>query len=1089
MAIADTTKKASKKSEYSAEHIQVLEGLEPVRKRPGMYIGSTDVTGLHESLREIIDNAVDEALAGHATNVWILLNKDASATVCDDGRGIPVDIMPQYKKSALEIVMTKLHAGGKFGGSAYKISGGLHGVGSSVVNALSQWMWVEVKRVGKIYKQSYKRGIPTTKLEEVKDSEVTIPNQFVTPKTGTTVTFLPDKEIFQTIEFDFDTIKKAIRERAYLIPNLYFHLIDLRGEEVKEVNYYFEGGIKSLVEKINENKNAIHKAILINKLEGDVEVEVALQYTDVYTENVESYVNVINTVNGGTHLTGFRMALTRAINDYGKKIGSFKDDDGIVGDDTREGLTAVVFIKMPQDRIQFEGQTKGKLGNSEIQPLVQQIVKEGLATHFEENPQDGRRILEKVYLAATARLAAKAAKEAILRKGALEGSSLPGKLADCQEKDPAVSELYLVEGDSAGGCFSADTKISLADGRNVSFEALVKEQTQGKKNFCYTIKKDGSVGIEEIKNVRVTKKSTKVIKVILDNGEEIVCTPDHKFMLRDGSYKNAVHLTSQDSLMPLYKQYSRIGKRITIEGYELVFDVNQNRWIFTHLLADQYNIDHNAYTKEGMFHRHHKDFNKLNNNPTNILRLTKEEHLAHHARMAEHTILRPDVIEKVRQLHKTKEFRDKIRKAMTKPKMRKLLSERAKKQWENEAYKKYMSQNFLEFYNSNEEYRVASHQRLLTAQKNYWNKKENRNKQSKKTRLFFQNNPTRKQMLSELSKTQWKDSNLRKWRSETTKKQWTDEFRKKRLDAYNKTYLQKALKTLRTLYDQTGAINESEYNTVRQKTRDKTLIKFSTICDRFFEGNQQKLTEAVYNYNHKIVQIIPVSERIDVYDLEVPETHNFALAAGIFVHNSAKQGRDRKFQAILPLKGKILNTERARLDKMIEHEEVKNLIIALGAGIGETINFDKLRYHRIIIMTDANVDGQHIETLILTFFFRHQPDIIKQGYLYIAQPPLYKLSRGKDTRYVYSDGEKDVALKEMKAGNMNVSIQRYKGLGEMNPEQLWDTTMNPKNRILKQVAIDDAEEADATFTMLMGDEVPPRKHFIQSNATQANLDI
>ena len=427
------------------------------------------------------------------------------------------------------------------------------------------------------------------------------------------------------------------------------------GQE-REVNYYFEGGIISLVEKLNENKGPLHEAIFIQKQEGDVVVETSLQYNNGYVENVQSYVNVINTVNGGTHLTGFRMALTRAINDYGKKIGSFKDEgDCITGDDTKEGLSAVVFLKMPQDRIQFEGQTKGKLGNAEIQPVVQTIVKEGLSTFFEENPGEARKILEKVYLAAKARLAAKAAKEAILRKGALEGSSLPGKLADCQEKDPSVSELYLVEGDSAAG--------------------------------------------------------------------------------------------------------------------------------------------------------------------------------------------------------------------------------------------------------------------------------------------------------------------------------------------------------------------------------------------------------------------------------------------------TAKGGRDRKFQAILPIGGKILNTERARLDKIIEHDELKNVIIALGMGIGETVKFEKLRYHRVIIMTDADVDGEHIETLLLTFFYRHLPQIISAGYLYIAQPPLYKLSRGKDTRYAYSDEEKEKVLSEMKTNNAIINVQRYKGLGEMNKDQLWDTTMNPANRVLKQVTVADAEETDGVFTMLMGDEVPPRKQFIQSNATQANLDI
>ncbi len=642
-------------SDYSAQQIQILEGLEPVRKRPGMYIGSTDVYGLHEALREIIDNSVDEALAGFAKNVWITLNADGSATISDDGRGIPIDIHPVHKKSALELVMTQLHAGGKFGGSAYKISGGLHGVGASVVNALSDWVWVEVRRNGKIYRQRYERGIAKTSVEIVKDTLVTIP-AVKKMQSGTTTTFFPDGSIFPVIEFDFDFIKRMIRERAYLVPKLYFHLVDRRNEEIKEVNFYFEGGIVSLVEKLNDNKEILHQPIYINKSDGDVQVEVALQYNNTYTENVESYVNVINTVNGGTHLTGFRMALTRAINDYGKKTGIIKaDSDSFVGDDTKEGLTAVVFIKMPQDAIQFEGQTKGKLGNSEIQSVVNTIVKEAITTHFEENPGDGKKILEKISLAAKARLAAKAAKEAVIRKGALEGSTLPGKLADCQEKNPAISELYLVEGDSAGG--------------------------------------------------------------------------------------------------------------------------------------------------------------------------------------------------------------------------------------------------------------------------------------------------------------------------------------------------------------------------------------------------------------------------------------------------SAKQGRDRKFQAILPLRGKILNTERARLDKMIEHEEIKNLIIALGSGIGDTTNMEKLRYHRVIIMTDADVDGEHIETLILTFFYRHLPDIVRNGYLYVAMPPLFKLQRGKEIRYAYNEEEREKYNKELQSGNANISIQRYKGLGEMNPEQLWETTMNPANRLLKQVSIGDAEEADAVFTMLMGDEVPPRKHFIQTNAINATLDI
>lgn len=649
----------AKANEYTAQNIQVLEGLEPVRKRPAMYIGSTDVIGLHESLREVIDNAVDESLAGFAKNAWVILNKDGSATVIDDGRGIPVDIVPGYKKSGLEMVMTKLHAGGKFGGGAYKVSGGLHGVGASVVNALSTKMWVEVRRSGKLYRQEYSKGIPTTKLLELNFSDSYLNELFPEKrvlglKSGTTATFYPDGSIFQTVDFERNTALRLLRERAFLVSKIYFHLYDYREEKVKETHMYYEGGVLSLVKKLNENKIPIHQPFYFSKEVNDVLVEASLQYNDGISENVESFVNVINTVNGGTHVTGFRTALTRAINDYGRKIGQIKEnDEAITGEDTSEGLTAVVSIRMEQNNIQFQGQTKGKLGNTEIQPLVYSVVKEGLDRFFEENPQDGKSVVAKGQLAVRARLAARAAKDAILRKGAFEGGSLPGKLADCQEKNPAVSELYIVEGDSAGG--------------------------------------------------------------------------------------------------------------------------------------------------------------------------------------------------------------------------------------------------------------------------------------------------------------------------------------------------------------------------------------------------------------------------------------------------SAKQGRDRKFQAILPLGGKILNTERARLDKIVEFESLKDMIIALGMGIGETTNLEKLRYHRIIIMTDADVDGEHIETLLLTFFYRHMKSIIENGYLYVAKPPLYKLSHGKEEHYVYSDDEKDVITKE--GAGKNYSIQRYKGLGEMNPEQLWETTMNPANRILKKVNISDAEDSDMVFTMLMGEEVPPRKHFIQENAKLANLDI
>lgn len=628
--------------EYTAKQIKILDGLEAVRRRPGMYIGSTDVKGLHHLVTEIIDNSIDESLAGWAKNIWVTIRKDGAARIEDDGRGIPVDKHPSGL-SALEVAMTKLHAGAKFDTKTYKVSGGLHGVGASVVNALSEWLEVEVHRNGKAYRQKYQRGKPLIPVEEIGKAQ----------GTGTITTFLPDKKIFGDINFNYQIIEDLIRERAYLIPGLKFHLFDERTG--KEAHFYFEGGIRSLVNYLNRQKKVLHSPIYIKGEADGVSIEVALQYNDGYNENIQSFVNVINTKDGGTHLTGFKIALTRAINDYAKRIGALKNSDGFTGDDAKEGLTAVVAVKLSTDKIQFESQTKAKLNNPEVQGLVATFVKDGLDTYFEEHPSEARRIVEKVALAAKARLAARAAKEAVIRKGELVGMTLPGKLADCQEKNPALSELFIVEGDSAGG--------------------------------------------------------------------------------------------------------------------------------------------------------------------------------------------------------------------------------------------------------------------------------------------------------------------------------------------------------------------------------------------------------------------------------------------------SAKQGRDRRFQAILPLGGKILNTERAQLDKIINFEELKDLIIALGIGIGETLNPKKLRYHRIIIMTDADVDGEHIATLLLTFFYRHLRPIIDGGYLYIALPPLYKIQAGKEVFYAYSEEEKENIVKSQKLKVKNLTIQRYKGLGEMNPEQLWETTMNPEKRILKKVTVEDAQKADQVFSMLMGEEIAPRKKYIQAHAKLATLDV
>lgn len=1076
--------KNSRPEKYDASQIQVLEGLEPVRKRPGMYIGSTDSRGMHECLREIIDNSVDESFAGTATEVWVQIHTDGSAEVRDNGRGIPTD-MHKSGVSALELTMTKLHAGGKFGGGAYKVSGGLHGVGASVVNALSSYFRVCVIRDKKVFYQEYHRGVPVKPVGEATDAQlkewgIDAKGQ----KSGTITRFLPDTEIFGDLVYEKAKIKNLLRDRAYLVAKLGFNFKDHRDND--ESSYYFEGGIKSLVAHSNRGKVILSNVIHVGKDDGNINADVAIQYVDGFNENVKGFVNGIYTTDGGTHVTGFRTALTRSITDYVKKQGG-KDEIILTGDDLKEGLTAVVYVKMPSESLQFESQTKAKLNNPEVQGFVATAVKEGLDTYFEEHPQDAKRIIEKVTLAAKARLAARAAKDAVLRKGALDGASLPGKLADCQSKDPSLSEIYIVEGDSAGGCFSGETEVALADGRNLSFIDLIKEHNAGKTNYCYTIKKDGTIGLEKIIHPRITKKDANVIKVTLDNNEQIICTPDHLFMLRDGTFKKAIELTDDVSLMPLNKQVSKLGKRITIEGYELVFDPSLHRWIFTHMLSDKYNLENKIYDEFEKPHRHHIDFNKKNNNPDNIRLLSKDEHLKLHSEHVRMTIQRPDVLEKLAKLRKTKEYRQKVSNSMSTPAMKKLLSKRAKSQWKNPEYKEFMVKKYMEFYNSNPDYRKQNSKQLDEAQKIYWSDAINRSAQAGKVMNFFKNNPEFREVYRKNSIKQWQNEDLLKWRADETKKQWTEEFRMKRKESYNKTYLDKALYELHTIYANKGEIDKDEYQNVRIKTNNKTLLKYETIASRFFDNNEAKFKEAIVNYNHRIKKIEILNEKVDVYDIEVPNTHNFALASGVFVHNSAKQGRDRKFQAILPLKGKILNTERARLDTIVKFEGVKNLIIALGVGIGEAINYDKIRYHRVIIMTDADVDGEHIKTLLLTFFYRHMPEIITRGYLYIALPPLYKITIGKESKYVFNDEEKDELMKTI--GDKKYSISRYKGLGEMDAQQLWETTMDPATRTLKQVTIDSMEEASNMFEMLMGEEVPPRKKFIQTHAKMATLDI
>ncbi|WP_438822868.1 DNA topoisomerase (ATP-hydrolyzing) subunit B [Nostoc favosum] len=1056
-----------------------------------MYIGTTGPRGLHHLVYEVVDNSIDEALAGHCTHIEVDINADGSVTVTDDGRGIPVDTHSRTGKSALETVMTVLHAGGKFGGGGYKVSGGLHGVGISVVNALSEVVEVTVWRDKKVHIQRYERGIPVSELQVKPYKEA---------RTGTSVTFKPDTQIFTTsIEFDYITLSGRLRELAYLNAGVKITFTDhrlelLKSDTPKVESYNYKGGIKEYIAYMNREKQPLHEEIIYVQGErNNVQVEVSLQWcTDAYTDNVLGFANNIRTVDGGTHLEGLKAVLTRTLNAIARKRNKIKENEpNLSGEHVREGLTAVISVKVPDP--EFEGQTKTKLGNTEVRGIVDSLVGEVLTEYLEFHPAIADSILDKAIQAFKAAEAARHARELVRRKSVLESSPLPGKLADCSSRDPSESEIFIVEGDSAGGCYIGSTLVALADGRNLSLEEIVTEQAMGKEHFCYTIRESGNIGIERIINARMTKANAEVIKITLDNGETLICTPDHLHMLRDGSYKAAELLTPEDSLMPLHRQISQKNEGGTgLIGYEMVWNPLNDKWIYTHLLADFYNLEHGVYKSSDGSDRHHVDFNKLNNNPTNIKRMYREVHLNLHRQHLKKTLHRPDVIEKSRQIHQSQEFRAKMSQRMQQPQTRQILSQQAKMQWASTAYKAYMTGKWREFYDNNETYRQQNREHLNQAQQNYWNDETNCLAQAQRVSNYFANNPEARETHSLIAKQQWQDEALLAWRREKTQEQWTPEFRTKRHAALQRTYYRKTIAALKQIEIEQGALELDAYQAYRLQTRDKSLLKFDTFCKRYFEDNQALACEAVANYNHRVVSIERLEEKVDVYDIEVPHTHNFALASGVFVHNSAKQGRDRRTQAILPLRGKILNIEKTDDAKIYKNNEVQALITALGLGVkGDEFDSTQLRYHRIVIMTDADVDGAHIRTLLLTFFYRYQRALIEQGFIYIACPPLYKVERGRNHEYCYSDREKNQAIAKFPA-NANYTIQRFKGLGEMMPQQLWDTTMNPETRKMKQVEIEDAAEADRIFTILMGDRVAPRREFIETYGSKLNftdLDI
>jgi len=1137
--------------QQTGQDIRALEGLEAVRLRPGMYIGGTDVHALHHLVYEVVDNAIDEAMAGRCDFIQVTIHADSSITVSDNGGGIPVEKHWQKGISTLELVMTSLHAGGKFGGGAYKVSGGLHGVGVKAVNAVSEWLIAEVHRDGYIWQQRYIRGVPQGEVQAIEPLPKDAP-------TGTHITFYPDALIFEGVRRDFDfnfkTLADRFREMAYVTRGVTIRLVDEREKPLpREMTFYFEGGLRSFVRYLNRHREAIHEVVsgmgehkftmLVEgrEVEATMEVEFAFQYTDSTNTTELAFANTINTPDGGTHQTGLRMAITRVINTYARKMGFLKDRDAnFTGRHTLEGLTAIVSVRHPAP--QFESQTKVKLMNAEVSAAVSSVVSEAFSEFLENNPREARKIVEKCLNTMRIQDALDKQRELLLgeRKSLLANTTLPGKLADCSNRG-ADTEIFLVEGDSAGGCFVGSTKVRLASGLVKTFRELAEDWALGIMHFGYASNEAGDIRIVPLLEPRLTKKQAELVEVELDNGERVRCTPDHLFRLRDGSYRPAEQLQAGDSLMPLKTRLTEAGEEPS-EGYEMVWMNGRQVWWHTHHLADLYNLLTGVYTKKAGNTRHHADFNKLNNDPRNIQRMFWRDHQRLHAEMAGEVARRlwQDPVYRQKRIQ---ELRNQAIRQWQDPAYRQYMRERVKLQRQDEALNEKLLQGFQEWFDSlsPEEYQAYC-ERMRAYQAAYWSNPEHRATQSERTRRYFETHPEARERNRQAALAQWEDAELRAWRSEKTREQWRAEGYRLRHSETVRAWLQdhpehlekmragiaaywadetRSRRTLEALAEwREKTPSEVRSAKIREGHRRKALTLLNAVLDadnielayavarsqkaptaptfsrllEYFDGDREALLEAARNHNCKVVAVRRLAEREDVYDLTVDHYHNFALSAGVFVHNSAKQARDRHFQAILPLRGKILNTERATLNRILDSQEIKALIAALGTGIREDFNIEKMRYGRVIILTDADVDGAHIRTLLLTFFYRYMPDLIRERRLYIAQPPLFRLEYRKQVRYFYPEPNvKEDQLLARALANYpepdKVVVQRYKGLGEMNAEQLWETTMNPANRTLLLVTSEDAAAADQTFEMLMGPSVPPRRKFIIQHSKEATLDI
>ena len=1149
---------------YGADDLTHLEGLDAVRKRPGMYIGSTDSRGVNHLANEIIDNSTDEGVGGHATAVAVILRADGSVQVDDDGRGIPTDINAKSGLNGVELVLTRLHAGGKFGGSGYKTSGGLHGVGASAVNALSLRFDVTVKRDGKVHEISFQRGVPGAfdgpgpAARFHPESGLRILRRMKRGEpSGTSIRYWADARYFETsARLDADSVRAKLRNTAFLVPGVAYTLRDETAPEPVTETFHFPHGLTDMVEFLTpagdkpvsgillvtgegtyKENAADANGVMQSNVERRAEVEIAFRWGTGYDRTVESFTNTIRNVHGGTHRKGFERALVRAMSEAIRNArGLLKPKEEVpVLDDLLEGMTAVIHVRVPEP--QFTSQTKDELSTAGITRVLQGLVEAHLKEWVDgrRTKAEARTVLQKIVDAARVRLTQKQQKDAARRKTALEGASMPPKLVDCRTTGVAQSELFIVEGDSALGCFTGDTMVALASGEARSFADLAADWRQGITHFGYSTNKAGRVVIAPLLEPRLTKQNAALVRVTLDTGAVLRCTPDHLFRLRDGSYRRADRLAPGDSLMPLYRSVSEKASGDKLNGYEKIWMNDREEWVYTHYLADAFNLRHGHDDAARGKVRHHVDCDKRNNDPRNLRRMTWAAHAALHAAMMDDN--RHLIAEGFRSWLAAggSEFKSAMLSAQWQdPQFRAACLERLADLNADAGFRARIEQGFRDWYAGLDAAgKDAYSERMRAYQAEYWKFPEHRAAAAERVRAFFAD-PARRAEWSERSKEQWKDPDLLEWRAARSREQFADPAeRQRRRDAVmgwhaqhpefgkqHADFMRQRLRRDPSLVAKLHVGRDAYFRTVpradrvakqndgRRRAAVKRLSAFLALpddqlagayeadrlagprtglrWDRLVEaygGDLARLREAAALVNHTVASVEPLSETADVYDLTVDGYHNFALDAGVFVHNSARMARSSEFQALLPIRGKILNVQKASLQQVLENVECSSIVQVLGAGSGRTFDLSALRYGRILIMADADVDGSHIRTLLITLFAKYMRPAIEAGRLFAAMPPLHKVvtkGRNSETIFTYTQQEMESTVTRLeKAGKTVVKpIPRFKGLGEMDADELWDTTMNPAARTVRRITLDDVQRAEEVLELLMGERVEPRKNWL-----------